>query len=293
MDLAALTRLPEFDHPPERVVSLIPSTTENLFVLGFGESVVGVTDYCTSPAEKLVAMTRVGGPKKPNIEQIIALQPELVFANQEENSAATVEALTAAGIRVWLSFPQTIDDAIVELNNLSAIYHTDRTAMQIRTLQVAADTARSAVEYQQKVRYFCPIWQGEDNHETWWMTFNQQTYAHDVLAMFGGQNIFAERQRRYPLAADLGKAEPEDAGERDVRYPRVTVEEVLAAEPELILLPDDPFDFSEQDKDRFLDLLSATPAVKTGRIVFIDGRLIAWYGVRLGRAFQELPLIFG
>jgi len=62
-------------------------------------------------------VARIGGPKNPDIDQIIALQPELVLANQEENTAAAVEALTAAGIRVWLSFPQSIDDAIEEWLN--------------------------------------------------------------------------------------------------------------------------------------------------------------------------------
>ncbi len=64
------------------------------------------------------------------------------------------------------------------------------------------------------------------------MTFNQDTYMSDVLRMFGGVNVFADRERQYPLEADLGLGKPEPPGERDTRYPRVTAAEVIAAQPE-------------------------------------------------------------
>ena len=82
------------------------------------------------------------------------------------------------------------------------------------------------------------------------MTFNADTYAHDLLRICGGENVFAERERQYPLKADLGEAEPmlpmirASAG-RDTRYPRVTMEEVEAAQPDVILLPSEPFQFTE------------------------------------------------
>ena len=67
----------EFTRPPERVVSLVPSMTESLFDLGFGESVVGITDFCVHPQQALQGINRVGGPKNPDVNQIIQLKPDL------------------------------------------------------------------------------------------------------------------------------------------------------------------------------------------------------------------------
>ncbi|MFU8771696.1 MAG: helical backbone metal receptor, partial [Anaerolineales bacterium] len=79
--------------PPKRVVSLVPSMTESLFDLGFGDAVVGITDFCVHPAEHLAGIRRIGGPKKPRLDEIIGLNPDLVLANQEENTPNTVKAL--------------------------------------------------------------------------------------------------------------------------------------------------------------------------------------------------------
>ena len=292
MDISTLRQTPEFEQPPSRVVSLVPSLTESLFALGFGGSVVGVSDYCAEPAGKLGSIQRVGGPKEIAIQEVLSLAPDLVFANQEENSAGSIQALIEAGINVWLTFPKTVEEALDVLRGLLAIYHTDRVAMQINTLQMTVDYAQTASDNQPRKRYFCPIWQGEDQGHLWWMTFNQESYAHDVLRVVGGENVFASRQRQYPLGADLGLEESEDAGERDTRYPRVTAAEVIAADPELILLPNEPFHFDEKSKSMILAQFGETKAVKNNNIVFIDGRLITWHGVRLGRALQELPWIF-
>ena len=61
------------DAPAKRIVSLVPSLTESLFDINLGDRIVGITDYCTRPADKLTGLARVGGPKDPNIDQIIAL----------------------------------------------------------------------------------------------------------------------------------------------------------------------------------------------------------------------------
>jgi hypothetical protein len=102
-----------------------------------------------------------------------------------------------------------------------------------------------------------------------------------MLDLCGAQNVFADRQRRYPLAADLGKAAPlppEKVGDRDVRYPRVTLDEVVARAPELVVLPDEPHPFSEEDADVFRGL--AIPAGKTGAVVRTGGKDLCWYGAR-------------
>src|SRR3989304_2462763 len=83
--------------PPRRVVSRVPSMTESLFDLGAGEALVGVTDYCRPPQEAETNLKRVGGTKSPRVADVLALKPDLVIANQEENSREGVEALEAGG----------------------------------------------------------------------------------------------------------------------------------------------------------------------------------------------------
>ena len=124
------------------------------------------------------------------------------------------------------------------------------------------------------------------------MTFNRDTYCHDLIRLMGGKNVFAERKRRYPLDADLGFA-AEIAGEGvDTRYPHVTVEEVLEAQPELILLPDEPYLFQDEDVQEIFRLLEKTPAVKHNKVYGIEGSLLTWHGTRLGKALVELTQYF-
>ena len=224
-------RLPAWDHSPTRVVSLVPSITESLFVLGFGETVVGVTDFCTRPAGQLSALVRVGGPKTPDVDVIAELQPDLVIGGWEETAKERVEALSQRGITVWLVFPKTVDDGVDLLRQLLGLYHTDKRVEQINGLQVAVDYARAAADSLPAVKYFCPVWFDQHDGLDWWMTFNHDTYMDDLLQLFGGKNVFSARERMYPLEADLGKGSPEPAEGRDTRYPRVSAGEVIAAQP--------------------------------------------------------------
>lgn len=279
-----------FHHPPERVVSLVPSLTESMFDLGLGEAMVGITDYCTQPEEKVANLPRLGGTKNPNIEEIVKLEPELVMANWEENTLPVVEALEAAGIQVWVTFPKNIRQSLDILWTLTGLFQSRLAAVRLETLELTVDWARNAASERAPVRYFCPIWfEMTSRGQPWWMTFNQDTYAHDVLALSGGENVFSDRQRRYPLDADLNLTPPQDPGERDVRYPRIALEEIEEANPEVILLPDEPFSFEGDHITYLQQTMPKVKAVKTGRVFQVDGSLITWHGTRLARALQTLP----
>jgi ABC-type Fe3+-hydroxamate transport system substrate-binding protein len=141
------------------------------------------------------------------------------------------------------------------------------------------------------LRAFVPIWMDP------LMTANGDTFLSDVLRLIGATNVFAERERRYPVAADVGKATPlprEEVGGRDTRYPRITLDEVTAHAPELILLPDEPHAFSEEDAQVFRGL--PIPAAREGRVLHCDGKDLLWPGlraleglVRLRAAIAALP----
>lgn len=286
----------QFEQPPRRVVSLVPSMTESLFALGFGDSVVGVTDYCVHPPNAVKNLYKVGGPKNPRLDDILSLQPDLILANQEENTRQVVEALEAAGERVWVTFPKTVRQAVDVLWVLVGIYQDRQAAVRLETLEISLDWAESAIASVQPVRYFCPIWRDTTSEgRPWWMTFNHETYCHDLLRLAGGENVFANRERRYPLSADLEKISVDqevDAEKHDIRYPRVPLEEIRMANPDVILLPDEPFPFEQHHADELCQLLPEVKAVREGKIHLIDGSLITWHGTRMGLALRELPGLF-
>jgi iron complex transport system substrate-binding protein len=277
-----------FERPPGRVVSLVPSLTESLFDLGFGAAVVGITDYCVHPAKALQGLPRIGGPKTPRVADILALKPELVAANMEENPLETVEALEAEGVKVWVTFPQTIRQSLDVLWLLVGLFQSRPAAIRLETLELTVEWAESALEDRKPWRYFCPIWQDESG----WMTFNRETYVNDVLRLMGGENVFAGRDFNSPELNDVSGVSLKD-GERTIRYPRVTLADIRVAAPEVIVLPSEPFAFGEADHLRLKELLPEIPAVRNGHIHSVDGSLITWHGTRLARALRELPVLLG
>src|SRR5271165_3310395 len=226
-------RFLDFASAPRRVVSLVPSDTLNVAALGCAGALVGRTDYCELPADVVAKLPSVGGTKNPRVDDVCALEPDLVLANQEENTRSDLEAIAQRGFRVYVAFPKRVADGIAHLAKLARIFQAGEEGRAV--VKRAYEEHRLAeAERAQRVpiRTFCPIWMSP------LMTIHGATFISDMLDLVGAQNVFADRERRYPLAADLGKAKPlppEKVGDRDVRYPRVTMEEVNARAPELIL----------------------------------------------------------
>ena len=242
------------------MVSLVPSDTHSVIALGALDRLVGRTTYCDSPEAQAVAT--VGGTKDVDVDAVLGLAPDLVIANQEENTRAALEAL-AQRVPVLVSLPRRVEQGIAHLARLA------------RLLGVAErEPARSLVRRGYALRgaaaagprAFVPIWMDP------LMTCNADTYGSDVLAQVGIANAFGDRLRLYPLAADLGKTAPRDAAGRDVRYPRVTLDEVAARRPELVVLPDEPHAFSAADE---AVLRAALPGA---RVVRVCGKDLFWYG---------------
>jgi ABC-type Fe3+-hydroxamate transport system substrate-binding protein len=275
------------DFPPERVVSLVPSVTESLFELGVGDRLIAITDYCVYPEAEVARLPRIGGTKNPEVAQIIAMRPDLVIVNREENRREDAEALQAAGIPVWVTFPRTVREAFNLLWSIMDVFDDANMVERIRTMEWTVDWLERIV-HEPPCRVFVPIWYDP------LMTFNGDTFAHDLLALCGGENVFAERERQFPLKADLGQAEPlaEDdprSEGRDRRYPRVRLEEVVAAQPDVIFLPSEPFPFDEQHVELFSAL--DVPAARENRIRLVDGSLLTWHGTRIARALNTIPAL--
>lgn len=267
-----------FGSAPKRVVSLVPSDTLTVAELGCASALVGRTDYCELPADVVAALPSVGGTKDARFEAIMDLSPDLVIANQEENTRSTLERLVAEGVRVYIAFPKRVAEGLTHMAKLARIFRVERDPRVRELVKRGYDGVREAETLnatRRMVRTFCPIWMQP------LMTIHGSTFISDMMHLAGAENVFAGRERRYPLAADLGRgqiASPEDVAGRDIRYPRVTMDEVVLGRPELILLPDEPHPFSEADADAFRAL--DVPAARANAVVRTGGKDLCWYGAR-------------
>ena len=267
-----------FLRPPRRIVSLVPSDTLSLFALGAGERVVGRTRYCVAPEGLVEQIPIVGGTKDVDVEAVARLQPDLILANQEENARPKVSELIQRGLPVWVAFPRTVGEGLALLARLARILGLEGDA-QVRELvrrgYAALREAEAERVQREPLAAFVPIWMDP------LMTISGETFIDDALSLAGARNVFAGRKRRYPLAADLGRGEelPADqTGERDTRYPRITLHEVEQRAPQLVLLPDEPHPFSERDAEVFR--AQQTPAAREGRVRLCSGRDLSWYGAQ-------------
>ncbi|MCA9888305.1 MAG: ABC transporter substrate-binding protein [Anaerolineae bacterium] len=254
---------PEFGAIPRRIVSLIPSMTETLFDLNLGDRVVARTDYCIRPEDRVVSIPTIGGPKNPNVSAIISLEPDLIIANHEENRKADVEALQAAGLVVWVTYPRTVDDVFVLLWDVMNTLDETSMVPRVRLIEYQYDWVKSLFRDETDLPHvFVPIWKDP------LMTISSDTYMHDLLAVCGGVNVFAESEGRYP---------------------EVTLADVEAAQPEIVLLPSEPYAFTQADVAEFSQL--NIPAAKNQQIHLVDGSLLSWHGTRIAHALEKLPVL--
>jgi len=278
---------------PRRIVSLVPSDTFTLCALGAGDRLVGRTSYCVLPAEAVAGVPEVGGTKDVDADAVADLAPDLVIANQEENARAPLEEMARSGLPLFVSFPRRVAEGMAHVARLARMLGLARAPAAEALIRRAYRALRSDADVEAALaaradgkgppRAFVPIWKEP------LMTFHQDTFASDMLLQAGCANAFADRERRYPLAADLGRRSPLPAdrlGDRDTRYPRVTVDEVVARAPDIVLLPDEPHEFGADD----LAWASALPipAARRGAVALTSGKDLFWYGAWAADALPRL-----
>ena len=230
-----------------RIVSLVPSLTETVAVTAPG-LVAGATDWCTHPAG--LDVPRVRGTKNPDLEAVAALRPDLVLANEEENRAADLAALRAAGLPVWVTVIRTLDEALASLRRLLTVACRLPAPAWLDAAAQAWDV--SGADPPQTRRAAIPVWRRP------WMVLGRDTFAGDVLARLGVANVYA------------GHAE---------RYPKVALDAILATRPDLVVLPDEPYRFTAADGP---ESFPGVPAA------LVSGRHLTWYGPSLAEAPQLL-----
>lgn len=225
---------------PSRVVSLVPSLTEAVAVVA-PELLVGATDWCTHPEN--LDVSRVGGTKYPDLEKLLATRPDLVLANAEENRREDVDALRAAGIAVWVTYPRDLDQALTSLDALYGALGVTRPGWLDRAAEAWAAPAPEP-----RRRAVIPVWRRP------WIVLGGDTFAGDLLARLGVDNLYAD-------APD--------------RYPRPSLDELHARRPELVVLPDEPYAFTAGD---------GPEAFRGVPYALVSGRHLTWYGPSLVEA---------
>ena len=230
-----MTVLPDdLGHPvrlggrPDRVVSLVPSITESLAAT-VPDLLVGATDWCTHPAD--LDVTRVRGTKNPDLAAIVALEPDLVVANKEENRELDVRRLRERGIEVWVTVTETVEQALGSLDRLFEEVFDARPAWlaTARAEWAPVDPARGSAAV--------AIWRDP------WMVVGRDTFTGDVLRLLGLANVF---------------------GGHDDRYPSTTPAAIEELRPDVVLLPDEPYVFTADDGP---EAFAARTALVSGRLL--------------------------
>jgi ABC-type Fe3+-hydroxamate transport system substrate-binding protein len=225
----------------------VPSLTEAV-ARTVPEVLVGATDWCVEPAGLDVA--RVGGTKYPDLGEVRRAAPDLVLANAEENRREDVAALRAAGVPVWVTYPRTLDAALTSLRHLLAALGSAEPDW-LR----AARTAWSEPFTGVRRRAVIPVWRRP------WVVLGADTFAGDLLARLGVDNVYATA--------------PE-------RYPRPPLDELRAAGADLVVLPDEPYAFTATDGPE------AFPGLP---FALVSGRHLTWYGPSLAEARARLEAV--
>lgn len=230
--------------PPRRIVSLVPSQTELLFDLGLANEVVAVTKFCIHPANN---KPRIGGTKRLHIDEIKALQPDLIIANKEENDREQVERLMQ-DFPVWVTDVHDLASALEMIMQVSTITNRVENGVQLCAkirdafgeLALLNQNRRSRL----KVAYF--IWKDP------WMVAGGDTFISAMLEQCGWENVYKDRNR----------------------YPEISLEELMATDCQLVLLSSEPFPF----KATYFSFFRHLP------VQLADGEMFSWYGSRILRA---------
>lgn len=238
-------------YPPKRIISVVPSQTELLYDLGLRDEVVGITKFCVHPEEWFRTKERVGGTKKLDLDKIRELKPDLIIANKEENEKAQIEELMKE-FPVWVSDVDTLPHALLMMQVIGQMTATDGESVKLVDDIVHGFRGLNHVAAPKRVAYM--IWYNP------WMSIGGDTFISNMIHILGWENVLEQHKR----------------------YPHVSLDELKAHDPELVLLSSEPFPFK---KEHIEEVKAALP---NAEVKLVDGEMFSWYGSRLKKAAPYL-----
>jgi ABC-type Fe3+-hydroxamate transport system substrate-binding protein len=207
---------------------------------------LGVTPIACTRFCDLPGVPTVGGTKTPDVGAVVRLDPDLVVVNDEENRREDADALAAAGLRLHSMSPRAVDEVAPAVAALAAAVGVEPPAVEpVRRASIGA-------------RAFVATWRRP------YMTCNRDTYASSLLHALGVANVF---------------------GDAPTRYPQVALADVAARDPDLVVLPDEPYPFGRRH------VPEVQRALPRARVVLVDGRDCFWWGIRTPAAAARLAAV--
>ncbi len=239
-----LTNTSSLDFYPKRIVSLVPSQTELLDHLGLETETIGITKFCVHPPSWKKNKQIIGGTKTVNIEKIIALTPDLIIANKEENVKEQIEEL-AARFPVWVTDVNNLTDAYQMIKDVGILTNREKKSAElIDQIKIGFHELSAASK---KINTCYLIWKDP------YMTVGGDTFISDMMEKAGCVNVFST----------------------STRYPEISINQIKKSNCELILLSSEPYPFS----DKHIEALQAE--IPYIRILLADGEMFSWYGSHL------------
>ncbi|MBI3604029.1 MAG: cobalamin-binding protein [Nitrospirae bacterium] len=249
--------------PPVRVVSLAPSMTEILYSLGLDEKIVGVTDFCDYPPQA-GAKPKIGY-SHPNLESIVALRPDLVLAPNTFLRADILAKLEQLKIPTFILDAKTIEDIPSHIQIIGRMMDRaqagDRVATEIRE-RIGAIRAKVQVLPPLRVLYVLnsqPL-----------ITVGPGSFIHQMIELAGGVNV---------------------AGRAQAPYPRLSLEEVLREDPELLIFPVGKSEAVSESEQQQWQRWTTMSAVRQQRFHHVQSDLLNRPGPRIVQGLEALARI--
>lgn len=258
-----LGRQVTFVNTPIRIVSMAPSITETLFAIGLSERVVGVTQFCDYPPEAQ-AKPKVGYTR-PNLEAIVALQPDLVLAPREFLRTDIQSKLEQLKIPTYILDTTTFDRILSHIQTLGrmlgASVPADALVHEMRR-QIEVIKARTSLLPRPRVLYVL-------NSEPL-ITVGPGSFIHEAIEMAGGSNVAARARSAYP---------------------RLNMEAVLKEDPELILFPSGRSEGIAVGEEERWQRWTTLSAIKLGRLHRVPSDLLNRPGPRIVQGLETLARV--
>jgi iron complex transport system substrate-binding protein len=245
---------------PKRIVSLVPSVTEILYALNAEILLVGVTDFCDFPPDAR-RRPKVGGMVAPSLEAIVALRPDLVIATTEGTREDTFTQLSRMSVPVYLVAAHHVADATALMRRLGELTGRDATAGPlVARLEQRIEAVKKAVSPFARPRVLYVLWPEP------LIVPGREALVTELIQIAGGRS----------LTADDAEA-----------WPRYSLEAAVAKSPEVILLASHGAGTGAVSMEQW-QRLTSLPAVKSGRLLSVDGDLMHRYGPRLVDGLEQL-----